>query len=158
MGAEGEEVFRLAVETGLALLHSLWQGALVAFALGWVLKRMPARRAVLRHNLGCAALVLMLALLVATWTRMEGTPPEGIYALRDGAARLLAGFVAALALCLAVYAGVAMLKRQAASEAIRKIERKDHEAGVHASDARDRLRDCFERGGLPDARTGKCDR
>ncbi len=87
MGAEGEEVFRLAVETGLALLHSLWQGALVAFALGWVLKRVPARRAVLRHNLGCAALVLMLALLVATWTRMEGTPPEGIYALRDGAAR-----------------------------------------------------------------------
>ncbi|WP_162230635.1 hypothetical protein [Nitratireductor soli] len=74
------------------------------------------------------------------------------------AGRLIVGVAAALALCLALYAGVAALRNQGAADAVTRIERKDHEAGVHASDARDLLRHCFERGGLPDARTGQCDR
>ncbi|MDJ1463423.1 hypothetical protein [Nitratireductor sp. GZWM139] len=76
----------------------------------------------------------------------------------DGAARLLLGAVAMLAIGVAVTAGVSALKRIGANEAVSNIERKDHAASEAAREARDHLRHCLERGGVQDLRTGKCDR
>lgn len=44
----------------LALLHFLWQGALLAAVLGLALQWIPRRAAAVRHNLACLTLLLML--------------------------------------------------------------------------------------------------
>jgi beta-lactamase regulating signal transducer with metallopeptidase domain len=62
MGSEGAFV----VEAGLALLHFVWQGMLVAGLLFGILGLLDRRRARLRYNLSCAALALMVLLPLAT--------------------------------------------------------------------------------------------
>lgn len=57
---------------GWALVHSLWQDALLAAGLTSLLTIIPARAARLRYALATAALALMLALPVATALRLYG--------------------------------------------------------------------------------------
>jgi beta-lactamase regulating signal transducer with metallopeptidase domain len=52
---------------GWALLHSLWQGGLLAVVLAGALSLLKGRSASLRYALACAALALMLAAPVATF-------------------------------------------------------------------------------------------
>jgi len=59
----------LAQAIGWALLHLVWQGALVAGLLAAALALLPGRSANLRYALSCAALVLIVALGVATAVR-----------------------------------------------------------------------------------------
>lgn len=92
----------------------------------------------------------MLGLFVST--------VAGALGLRLPVARLVVGGAALLLAAGALWGVYAMIKNQGAEEVRREIERKDHEAGQAASEARDRLRKCFERGGLPDLVTGECDR
>ncbi len=54
---------------GWALLHLLWQGALVAAVLAVALHMLGRRAATARYALACGALVMMLALPVATGWR-----------------------------------------------------------------------------------------
>jgi beta-lactamase regulating signal transducer with metallopeptidase domain len=59
----------LAQAVGWALLHLLWQGAIVAGLLWLALAWLPARRANLRYLVSCAALAVLVALAVATGIR-----------------------------------------------------------------------------------------
>ena len=59
----------LAQAVGWALLHLLWQGAILAALLWLALAWIPARRANLRYLVSCAALVLLVAAGVATGVR-----------------------------------------------------------------------------------------
>ncbi|HLL52336.1 MAG TPA: M56 family metallopeptidase [Myxococcaceae bacterium] len=60
---------------GWVLLHLLWQGALVAGGLALALAVVGKRAASARYLLACGALVLMLALPVATgWRRFASEP------------------------------------------------------------------------------------
>ncbi|MBC7933710.1 MAG: hypothetical protein H7Z38_24375, partial [Rubrivivax sp.] len=52
---------------GWALLHSLWQGGLVAVVLAGALSLLKGRSASLRYALACAALTLMLIAPAATF-------------------------------------------------------------------------------------------
>ena len=63
----------LAEAVGWTLLHSLWQGALIAAALGAALLVMRSPRA--RYAAACLALVLMLAGFGLTWIRVM---PESV--------------------------------------------------------------------------------
>ncbi len=54
---------------GWALVHLLWQGTLVALALALALRMLGRRAATARYALACGALVMMLALPVATGWR-----------------------------------------------------------------------------------------
>ncbi|MFL5347769.1 MAG: M56 family metallopeptidase [Hyalangium sp.] len=58
---------------GWALLHLLWQGALVAAVLAVALRVLGRRAAVARYALACCALVMMLALPMATGWRHYST-------------------------------------------------------------------------------------
>ncbi len=61
---------------GWTLLHSLWQGVLVAVFLAlamWLLKGASPR---LRYGVACSALVLMATSPVFTWVRLGQTPPQ----------------------------------------------------------------------------------
>ncbi|WP_157188350.1 hypothetical protein [Nitratireductor pacificus] len=91
----------------------------------------------------------MLA-LIARLAATLGVPRWGA-----GAITAMATIIAAGGLLWGLYAAI---KGRGADEVRIEIERKDHEAGSAASEARDRLRRCLERGGLPDERTGQCDR
>lgn len=82
----------------------------------------------------------------------------GALGLRPAIARLIVGGGALLLAGGALWGVYALIKEKGAEEVRQEIERKDHEAGQAASEARDRLRRCFERGGLPDPDTGECDR
>ena len=63
---------------GWALVHSLWQGALVATALTALLRIVPPRAARARYALGVTALVLMPALPLGTALRLRDVaPPTG---------------------------------------------------------------------------------
>lgn len=67
---------RLLMESlGWALLHSLWQGTLVALMLAVALVTVGRRAAHARYALACGALVLALALPVASgWKHFHGAP------------------------------------------------------------------------------------
>lgn len=52
---------------GWALLHSLWQGTVVAILLAGVMMLLRGRAANIRYVVACIALVLMLLLPVTTW-------------------------------------------------------------------------------------------
>ena len=54
--------------TGLTLIHSLWQAGAIALVLLLFLKIIPSRKAVLRYNLGFAALVGFLMSILMTWS------------------------------------------------------------------------------------------
>jgi len=56
----------LAQAIGWALLHLLWQGAVVAGLLALLLPRLAGRSANLRYAVSCASLLLIVALGVAT--------------------------------------------------------------------------------------------
>lgn len=79
-----------------------------------------------------------------------------------GVPRWAAGVIAAVTVIIVagglLWGVYAAIKGRGADQVRIEIERKDHEAGSAASEARDRLRRCLERGGLPDERTGQCDR
>jgi len=81
-----------------------------------------------------------------------------VFGVSGGTARLIAIGMVAIAVFSLTWSGLSWLKRLGAAEATSTIERKDHEAGIAANEARDRLRSCFGRGGMPDPRTGQCDR
>src|SRR5262245_21074226 len=59
----------LAQAIGWALLHLVWQGALVAALLAFVLTLLSGRAASLRYSVSCAALALIVALGVVTGVR-----------------------------------------------------------------------------------------
>ena len=65
---------------GWALLHLLWQGALVAVVLALALRMLGRRAANARYGLACGALVMMLVLPVATgwrhYTTAQARPVE----------------------------------------------------------------------------------
>lgn len=70
----------LAEAAGWALLHSLWQGALVALLFAGALMLMRNRGPQLRYLLGCAALVLLVVPPVVTGTLLYdpgGQPLSG---------------------------------------------------------------------------------
>lgn len=54
-----------------ALLHTFWQGALVAAVLYAVLKAVPARRADLRYGVSVAALLAVVLCAFVTWALLE---------------------------------------------------------------------------------------
>src|SRR5579872_3476762 len=69
----------LAGALGWTLLHSLWQGAILAAALGIVL--MAARSARVRYGAACSAMLVMLSAFVFTLAR---TMPERVHELQAG--------------------------------------------------------------------------
>ncbi|MEZ5356934.1 MAG: M56 family metallopeptidase [Bryobacteraceae bacterium] len=68
-----------------ALLHFLWQGALLALGLAAALRVVDARRARLRYGLACLTMMLLAAAVPATWVWLS-TPPPVVYGAEDGAA------------------------------------------------------------------------
>lgn len=59
---------------GWALLHSLWQGALVALLLVFVLALLRGRDSNIRYGVACSALGLMLLFPAITFWMLSGTP------------------------------------------------------------------------------------
>jgi TonB family protein len=61
---------------GLALLHFLWQGAVIGLATAWLLRTLRQSSAASRYLVGCIALVLMaLAPVVTTVRTLNGPGP-----------------------------------------------------------------------------------
>ncbi len=68
----------LAVRLGWSLLHSVWQGAVVAFVLGLALFFLRKRSPDARYTVSCMALAAMVVLPVATfWAASTSTPTAG---------------------------------------------------------------------------------
>jgi beta-lactamase regulating signal transducer with metallopeptidase domain len=61
---------------GWALLHSLWQGALLAGLVALALRQVDRRAATLRYGLACAALALLPLLAVGTAWHVYAPPPS----------------------------------------------------------------------------------
>lgn len=104
---------------GWALVHSLWQDALVAAGLISLLTFMPARAARARYAIATAALGLMLALPVATALRLYGAS-DGVIpsapAFMTLTVQVRSGIEPTLPWLVAVWlAGVLMLSAQLAS-------------------------------------------
>lgn len=77
----------LMEQMGWVLLHSLWQGALVAVLLAGVLWMLRGSSARLRYAASVTALAAMLALPVVTWSLLtEATPTPSADATLDPAA------------------------------------------------------------------------
>lgn len=57
---------------GWTLLHSLWQGALIALIVEIIRRQLPARASKIRYRLAFAALNLMLILAVSTFLYLNG--------------------------------------------------------------------------------------
>jgi hypothetical protein len=55
----------------MALLHTLWQGALVALVMSVVLRRMPARLSNGRYFVALAAQIAVLLAGLLTWSLLE---------------------------------------------------------------------------------------
>ena len=70
---------------GWTLLHFIWQGALVAILLANLNILLRKRSANLRYVLSCAAMLLMLALPVATFIMADQSPPEGFESVAESA-------------------------------------------------------------------------
>ena len=68
------EPWLLPIEVlGWTLVHFVWQGLVLAAALGLALLLVPRRRAGLRYALGCVTLALMAAAPPATaWRLLQG--------------------------------------------------------------------------------------
>ena len=66
-----------------ALLHTLWQGALVASALFLALRSIPVRRADLRYGLSTAALALVLLLGLGSWALLDTPRPPAASTARE---------------------------------------------------------------------------
>ena len=62
---------------GRGLLHSVWQGALVAGLLGVALVLLRGKSSNVRYAVACTALVLMLLFPAATAWQLGSAPPEG---------------------------------------------------------------------------------
>ncbi len=60
---------------GLALLHALWQGTIVAIVLAAILTLSSRRSAAFRYGLSCAALAIVFALAVITGVRSYNPGP-----------------------------------------------------------------------------------
>ncbi len=70
---------------GWALLHSVWQGALAAWALASLLATVPARAARTRYALAVVTLIMMLAVPVATAVHLRtSTAPAPVDTARAG--------------------------------------------------------------------------
>jgi beta-lactamase regulating signal transducer with metallopeptidase domain len=71
----------LAQAIGLALLHALWQGAIVAGVLAAVLGLLSRRSAALRYAIACSALLIVFGLAVVTayrsYTPLAAEDPIG---------------------------------------------------------------------------------
>lgn len=70
----------------LALLHTLWQGALVAAVLVLLLARLGADRPLARYLASCAALAAIVVAGVATWSIQDVTHARRVVAQREAAA------------------------------------------------------------------------
>jgi bla regulator protein blaR1 len=83
----------LAQAIGWALLHLVWQGAVVAVLLAALLSRLSGRSANLRYAISCAALALIVALGAVTVLRSYpgATTPAAAVALRPAAASVAGG-------------------------------------------------------------------
>src|SRR5579872_3066715 len=84
------------VPLGWALLHFLWQGALIAFLLGVLnvlLRRASAR---VRYGAACLAMLLMLGSVVTTfaWLSLGAAPGGRVPAILDGQPRDILSAVA----------------------------------------------------------------
>jgi len=66
----------LTYRLGWMLLHSLWQGAVVAGVFGLLLLVIPRSRANARYVAGCLSLLAILVLCIITFVVIE--PPDGI--------------------------------------------------------------------------------
>lgn len=74
---------------GWALLHLVWQGALVAAVLALGLRLLDARAATARYALACGALALMAALPVATgWSHLRAAQAQASLGTPERAVRL----------------------------------------------------------------------
>ena len=77
---------------GWALVHSLWQCALAAAGLAWLLSILPSRAARIRYALATATLVLMVAVPLGTALSLhEASPWHGALAAVLTPAQALAG-------------------------------------------------------------------
>lgn len=74
---ESAQMQPLVTAVGWALLHFVWQGALVAALLAGVMVLLRERAANARYLAACAAMVLMLVLPVATAVWIERSSVEG---------------------------------------------------------------------------------
>src|SRR5687768_13089070 len=66
--------------TAQALLHFLWQGALVGILAGWVLNLLEKSKASVRYAVAIGALFLMAALPVVTALRLVETAVDPVLA------------------------------------------------------------------------------
>ena len=64
----------VAIHLVTALLHTLWQGVLIAAALYAVLRFTPARRPIIRYLLSLTALVMIVVAGFVTWGVLEIEP------------------------------------------------------------------------------------
>ena len=78
----------LAQALGWTLLHSLWEGAIVAAALAAVLVAVRSARA--RYAAGCVAMLVMLAGIGLTLARVM---PEGVHGLRNAGTTALPAWI-----------------------------------------------------------------
>src|SRR6185369_16115195 len=76
---------------GWALVHFIWQGALVALLYAGLATLLRRRAANLRYSVACAAMLLMLALPVATVFFIERSSSPGDSSASQTAARSQAG-------------------------------------------------------------------
>lgn len=117
----------LVTRLGLTLLHFLWQGTLLALALGLGLWLLQGRSPRLRYALACGAMLLMLGAPLFTWARLGGPVPRSVVRsapaspappLAPGAAAPSThlDFAAALPIGVALWAlGVALLSLRLAA-------------------------------------------
>lgn len=72
--------FGIAPALALALLHSLWQGALLAVMAGLALRLLARHGAALRHTVGLAFLLAMVAVPVVSFARFWTQPATDVNA------------------------------------------------------------------------------
>ncbi|HJT16157.1 MAG TPA: M56 family metallopeptidase, partial [Thermoanaerobaculia bacterium] len=80
---------------GWALLHLLWQGAIVAAILAAALPLLRRQSANVRYLASCGALLLIVVLGVATAWRMDAPTVDATFAAPDGGLRAAAPLLAA---------------------------------------------------------------
>jgi beta-lactamase regulating signal transducer with metallopeptidase domain len=98
-----------------ALLHSLWQGALVALALFGLLAALRRRPPTIRYALSLAALALLGALPSYTFWRLSTAAPETAVTARTAAVESVAAAATATPHLVAATTSIAWSERVAAS-------------------------------------------
>ncbi|MBX3142870.1 MAG: hypothetical protein KF813_03865 [Trueperaceae bacterium] len=68
----------LGEAVGWTLIHSLWQGALIASVLALVLYAMRTAKPAQRHLLGCVAMLSMVAVVALTWQSYRPVQPHAV--------------------------------------------------------------------------------